>query len=298
MSDVKCLAGLRALGLAPKGTFSGFEKSFFAALRDRGLQTEIIEVESNWLKYLVTLTSVRLSKKRWGLARDRAYHTTANAFRIKSRVASDLAYSAQDRCDLIYQVGSLWNPLLKTRDKPLFLQVDYTSRLSEMRKSEWRRRPGREAKFWFDNETRLYQQASRVFTTTENARRSIIDDYGIDCEKVVKVGCGVSAPYGEFNHGRRPAYDAQKVLFVGKGFKGKGLDTLLDAFAIVRRRLPKAYLTIVGPTGFRTSQPGVEYLGRILDPHQVRELYFSHSVFAMPSRFEPLGQVFLEAMAC
>jgi glycosyltransferase involved in cell wall biosynthesis len=66
----------------------------------------------------------------------------------------------------------------------------------------------------------------------------------------------------------------------------------------VRARIPDARLTIVGPTTSPGEQPGVEYLGRIANRGRVRDLYYEHALFVMPSRYEPLGQVFLEAMSC
>lgn len=302
--DGNCAAQMRnqltlcGLGLAPRGTFSGFEKSFFKAIGEQGFDITPREVDVPWFKWLVTALTVRPSKKSWGLARDRAYHTSINGYRVKSRKASRIVSQYANDNDFVYQIGSLWNPLLETDRLPLFLQLDYTSRLSEQRGSEWRRRPGKEARFWIGEETKLYQQSARIFTTTDNARRSIVEDYGIDEKKVVVVRCGVDPFFENVDCSISPPYDQQKILFVGKGHRGKGLDTLLEAFAIVRDRFKKATLTVVGPTGFSTTQTGVEYLGRVQGIERIRNLYLSHSMFVMPSRFEPLGQVFLEAMAC
>jgi glycosyltransferase involved in cell wall biosynthesis len=181
---------------------------------------------------------------------------------------------------------------------PLILHVDYTSLLSKRRGSGWKRAAGREQDFWVTEERKLYRAATIVLTTTENARSSLIDDYGISPNHVVTVGAGVSAPYDRLEPARHPAYDSKRALFVGKGFLGKGLDTLLDAFRKVRTRIPDARLTIVGPRTLPGSYEGVDLLGRISDRDQVRDLYYGHALFVMPSRFEPLGQVFLEAMSC
>jgi glycosyltransferase involved in cell wall biosynthesis len=152
--------------------------------------------------------------------------------------------------------------------------------------------------FWIEEERRLYQDAAIILTTTENARSSLIDDYGVREDHVVTVGAGVSAPFDRFEQDRLPAYESKRMLFVGKGFHGKGLDTVLEAFARVRAHIPQARLTVVGPTSFPGQHEGVDYLGRIADRNRVRDLYYGHALFVMPSRFEPLGQVFLEAMSC
>ena len=289
---------MRLLGLSPKGTFSGFETSFFNSIEAQGAQIKRIEVELPLFKLLCTLTSFNPNKKKWATTRDVKYHTSIAAFKKKSAFAHKEVAELQQNADAIYQIGSLWNPVSPKVSKPFFMQVDYTSRLSKTRNSEWKRKPGAEEDFWINQETKLYDTAELVLTTTENARRSIVMDYGISPDKVITVGAGVGSPYDELEPERFPDYGARKILFVGKGFKGKGLDTLLQAFTTVMARIPDAQLTIVGPKEADICGDGVNYLGRIADRNTVRNLYYQHSLFIMPSRFEPLGQVFLEAMSC
>ncbi len=289
---------MKLLGLAPSKIFSGFEKSFFDAVRNQGCEVTHKEVELPWFKLLCTITSFHPQKKRWGTRRDLHYHTSIAAFKFKSKSAAHIAWRHQKQCDAIYQVGGLWNPTSDKHKLPLILQVDYTSLLSAKRNSEWKRKPGKHQDFWVAQENKLFRDATIVLTTTENARSSIIDDYHVDPAHVVTVGGGVSAPYDDLNDPRRPDYNSKKILFVGKGFIGKGLDTLLEAFTTVHNEIPDSSLTIVGPTGLEVNNAGVNYLGRITDRDAVRKLYYEHSAFVMPSRFEPLGQVFLEAMSC
>jgi glycosyltransferase involved in cell wall biosynthesis len=289
---------MRLVGLSPAHIFSGFEKSFFEAIESRGLTITRKQVEIPWFKMWCTLTSFNISKKVWGTQRDRNYHTTVSAFKVKSLAAERIVKNLQDSADAIYQVGTLWNPLSDGITIPLVLQVDYTSLLSKKRDSEWKRREGVEQDFWVEQEKKLYQSAAIVLTTTENARQSILHDYSIPKEHVVTVGGGVSSPYDNLEQDRKPDYSSHKILFVGKGYHGKGLDTILDSFTEVRKQLPNARLTIVGPTNLSVDMEGVDYLGRIANRDQVKELYYDHALFVMPSRFEPLGQVFLEAMSC
>jgi glycosyltransferase involved in cell wall biosynthesis len=288
---------MRVLGLSPKRIFSGFEVSFFDAVEGCGVAVAREPVEAPLFKLASTIASVRPSRTAWGHKRDRLYHTTITAFRLKSAAARRIVKRYEADVDAIYQVGALWNPLDAACRVPLILQVDYTSVLSQRRGSGWKRQKGREQNFWVDAEHRLYDSAAVILATTENARASLINDYGVSPDHVVTVGAGVSAPYDRLDPHRRPAYDSRRVLFVGKGIEGKGLDTVIDAFAKVRLRVPGARLTVAGPMTSPGVHEGVDFLGRV-DPARVRELYYEHAVFAMPSRFEPLGQVFLEAMAC
>lgn len=289
---------MRVLGIAPSSVFSGFEKSFFDAIAKQGAKVDVFENEIPWLRYLCTMSSISWPLKKWALRRDLHYHTSILAFEYKSRYASNRLKMINNSYDIIYQIGGLWNPLKYSNSLlPLVLQVDYTSILSQRRGSEWKRKSGRCQNYWIEQETELFQVAKTILTTTDNARRSIIDDYKIDPSKIITVGGGVSPPYDIMDHNRVPKYSSQKILFVGKGFYGKGLDTLLEAFQILHVTCPDSQLTIVGPTD-AIEGPGINYLGRIANRDHVREIFYEHAVFVMPSRFEPLGQVFLEAMSC
>jgi glycosyltransferase involved in cell wall biosynthesis len=94
----------------------------------------------------------------------------------------------------------------------------------------------------------------------------------------------------EFN----PAYDRKNILFVGVDWERKGGPELVEAFRAVRDRFPDARLTIVGCSP-RIDMPGCEVAGKVplADVHQ----YFEQaSIFCLPTRLEPFGVVFVEAL--
>jgi len=99
--------------------------------------------------------------------------------------------------------------------------------------------------------------------------------------------------------------DTPLVLAAARQERQKGLDILLEAFATVRRSVPAARLVIAGRQGNQTSllratvdrlelDDSVTFLGVRSD---VPELLCGADVFALPSRWEGLGSVLLEAMA-
>ena len=185
---------IKVLELAPAGTFSGFEKTFFNSIRDQGVQVEPHSVDSRLMKAIATAQAVRWPKSSWALKRDLLYHTTPNAFNKKSRIAAKIVEARADWLDVVYQVGGLWNPLRNTQT-PLILQLDYTSQLSNRRHSEWERAAGRCRDFWIQAEKKLFDSAAKILTTTQNARRaSLIDDYGVEPSKITKSGRGGQSP--------------------------------------------------------------------------------------------------------
>ncbi len=289
---------MKILGLAPEGVFSGFETSFFESLIKQGVVVSHNSVDIPWFKWWATLCAFHPDKRKWAVRRDLGYYQSISAYELKSKKAAKIVAEKETGHDLIYQVGALWNPLLyHTAKIPFVLQVDYTTVLSRKRNAEWNVKNEKTYRYLIQKEIELFNAASIVLTTTENARQSILNDYGIDPNHVVCVGAGVSAPYNVLDPDRKPNYASKNILFVGKGFVGKGLDTLLEALPLVRKTIPDARLTVVGPTQ-HIEGDGIDYLGRIADRNRVKELYYDHAVFAILSRFEPLGQVFLEAMSC
>ena len=95
--------------------------------------------------------------------------------------------------------------------------------------------------------------------------------------------------------------DAPVVCAWGRHVPQKGLDLLVDAFPLVRQRVPEARLLIGGdgPDHAMLSEragDGVELLGS-LDRGQVRGLLDRSRVAVVPSRVEPFGIVAVEALA-
>ena len=128
---------------------------------------------------------------------------------------------------------------------------------------------------------------------------SFVSDFGIDTKKVFPVGAGINLSRILNVEGK--AYDNPRILFVGKDFKRKGGEDLMNAFKLVRKEIENAELTIIGPHLGEVPK-GVRSLGEIskltsngLD--QLLNEYKRASVFVLPSLYEPFGIVFAEAMA-
>jgi glycosyltransferase involved in cell wall biosynthesis len=216
-------------------------------------------------------------------------------FRQRSAVAERMLHERAGGYDLIVQLHTLFAPGRLDAGRPFVLHTDNTYMLSERHFPPWAPLWGRAREEWLAMEGATYRQAAFLFPRSEFLRRSLVEDYGCDPARVIRVGGGANFPPLPLD-GKR--YDGQIALFVGSDFARKGGMALLDAWEQVAQILPAAQLWIVGPKRpLRPPQPGVRWIGRVSDRAELARLYAQATLFVMPSLFEPWGHVFLEAMA-
>jgi len=127
---------------------------------------------------------------------------------------------------------------------------------------------------------------------SESSRTTVVTQYGVPAERAVCVGGGPVAALAVEPDADR--YRRQNIVFVGYDWERKGGPEVVDAFAQVRRQLPNATLTIVGASP-AISQAGVDVVGPV-PPTEVGRFLGRASAFCMPSRREPFGLVYIEAM--
>lgn len=152
--------------------------------------------------------------------------------------------------------------------------------------AEWRRR-----------EPLVYAAADLVLTMSDHVVRTLTGDYGLDADRVRRVGVGCNA-YRDGDlpdvAGRTAAdYARREILFVGNNWPLKGGPELVAAFRQVRRVVPDATLTVVGCRP-DVDEPGVEVVGPV-PLAEVRRYYERASIFCMPTKGDAFGIVFLEA---
>jgi glycosyltransferase involved in cell wall biosynthesis len=167
-----------------------------------------------------------------------------------------------------------------------------------------------------DRQLAVYQEAAGVIAFSRWHARSLVEQSGVPAEKVHVALPAVKGRLDDSEAGEgsertlmRPVPQREgprrRLLFVGRqhqsyDFYRKGGDLAVGALAILRREYdPSITLTIVGVDKWPLpGEPpdGVSLLG-ILPAEEVMALYDSHDLFVMPSRFEPFGLVFAEAIA-
>ncbi|AKB14123.1 Glycosyltransferase involved in cell wall bisynthesis [Methanosarcina thermophila] len=150
----------------------------------------------------------------------------------------------------------------------------------------------------------VYENAAGIFVPSEWIRKSICS-YISEPQKVFTTGIGHR--YSTVNLTEeilRERFENPVLLFVGKDGIRKGIDAVIEAFQQIKDEFKNMKLRIVTNQESLPKQvkksinriPEVEFYSNI-SPEELSDMYMSSSLFVMPSRFEPFGKVFFEAMA-
>ena len=147
---------------------------------------------------------------------------------------------------------------------------------------------------WRELEKETYHNASLTFVRSSHIRRSLLEQYSVASEKIVLAYSGYNAEVRNLDLDHKD-YTKQNILFVGVAWERKGGPELLKAFEKVLAKFPQATLTIVGCNP-KINVRNVLVTGR-LPLEKVAGYYRQASIFCLPTRLEPFGVVFIEAMA-
>ncbi len=159
--------------------------------------------------------------------------------------------------------------------------------------------------------------AAAVVAVSEGMRADILKAYPeISPERVLVIRNGIDTseyrPDPNTDVLQRYGIDQARpyVIFVGRITRQKGVPVLLRAASSL---IPEAQLVLLAGAadtpeqlaevtelvdGLRATRSGVCWIPEMLPKHEVIQLLTHATVFAIPSIYEPLGIVNLEAMAC
>lgn len=146
----------------------------------------------------------------------------------------------------------------------------------------------------YDKYTRVsYDCMNLIFTQNEWTRRSVIERFGLPEDKVYNVRFGINVePYrGEKD------YKEDLLLIVLREYNHyvKGLDMIVEALPMIRNEYPEVRLAVVGNNAYEGIE-GVDcYVG--YPREKTKELFKRATLYVMPSRNEPNGITYLEALA-
>jgi UDP-glucose:(heptosyl)LPS alpha-1,3-glucosyltransferase len=164
-------------------------------------------------------------------------------------------------------------------------------------------------------EKRLFQKTKLIVANSEMVKGQIIRHYALPQEKIRVIYNGVDLQ--RFSPRNRRLYreavrkelsipeQAKIILFVGSGFKRKGLLTLLRALAVLKNDAPSedVRLIIIGKGNakkfmFTSNECGLEDSVIFLGPRDhVEKFYAAADVFALPTIYDPFSNATIEAMA-
>jgi teichuronic acid biosynthesis glycosyltransferase TuaC len=149
----------------------------------------------------------------------------------------------------------------------------------------------------------VYKNAHKVICISEKVRRLLSD--GMGSAMAAEVVYNGTDP-AKFAPGSVQD-SSPTILIVGNLLAGKGQELVLRAFARVKESHPGLQCRLIGEGADRDRfaalagdlgvSDRVQFLGR-RSRSEVADAMRSCTVFALPSRYEGLGCVYLEAMAC
>jgi colanic acid/amylovoran biosynthesis glycosyltransferase len=146
-------------------------------------------------------------------------------------------------------------------------------------------------------------RSRRTITVCDFNRTHLVSQYGVPCEKVVVVRCGIPIErFGRYDHQKK----SRLIVSVGRLHYHKAHHVLIRACAILKERRVEFNCWIVGDGSLRNELEHLieEYgLGRDVkllgekSNEEVSEILGQAQVFALTSQVEVVGLAYAEAMA-
>lgn len=215
------------------------------------------------------------------------------------RLAPGLRRSMREAApDVVHAAGHLMaRPLLWPgigAGAPLSLLLDGTARQSDRAKGV----AGGIGRWAWRDEAELFRRAGLVNCVSGWAASSVLDDYGVDAERVRVRPYPIADPTSDGP--RRPRSSSVgatvRLLFVAGDFERKGGEWLLRTFA--ERWVDRATLSVVSDTAPRDGLPPGVQVFRGVDNDAVRRDHFPHAdLLVHPTRFDQSSMVAIEAAA-
>ena len=144
-------------------------------------------------------------------------------------------------------------------------------------------------------EQKYYTQCKGIFTMGHWLAQYLIENMGINPEKVHHVGGGININPALIKEENQR--EGNKILFIGRDFYRKGGDLVYDAFCYLHQRNPNIELHVAGPSKNPIRQPiNKYYFWGDIPSEQLADLFNKCDIFCMPSHFEAYGLVFIEAL--
>lgn len=194
-------------------------------------------------------------------------------------------------------------PLIATVHHPI--TVDRRLELAETR-NPWRQLTKRRWYSFLGMQKRVLRKLPRLITVSQSSRADIIDELGVDPERIDVVPVGVDQtifrPQPEI-----ATVPGRLLAVISSDVALKGLSFLLEALAKLRVEAPHAHLVVIGR--MRPEDPGrrhvvrfgledaVTFTGNISYDEMIR-LYGTAEIAVVPSLYEGFSLPAIQALAC
>lgn len=239
----------------------------------------------------------------WGGKAGRVLSYALNARRALREIKAEVVFSLERVLNPhVYRAGDGCHREWLARQRP---------HLSMAGRAWQNVRPLNRVLLWLEKKLFAAPELRRVIANSSMVQEEIVRHYGLPREKVTVIYNGVDRsrffplqPQERREVRRTLGVEPQEkmVLFVGSGFVRKGLPYLIPAMAAVPE--PEARLWVAGRGSVRRYQTlaqrrgvadRVRFMGPVREPapyYQVADL------LALPTLYDPLSNVVLEALAC
>lgn len=163
-------------------------------------------------------------------------------------------------------------------------------------------------KYYSKLQRELVDKSNYVICCSESMKMEIRNFYHADKSKLIVIYNGVNeAESNRIKNNYNQNKDCISIIFVGRLSKDKGLEDLIEAFKILRKKHTKIKLIIIGDkssdygkklidrvAGDKTIKKDVSFVG-FQSNDVLAESYYNSDIAVIPSHYEPFGIVALEA---
>lgn len=151
------------------------------------------------------------------------------------------------------------------------------------------------------------RKLDRIFAPQEAQAKEVVRTYGVESDKITLVGIGYNQNIFNID-GRREGSSVKCLLFTGKIAEKKGVMSLIRSLEALEYPKDELELTLVGGAGnieeyeiikdmAERCKYKINFTGR-LNPYEVAEKYRENDIFVLPSFFDAIPLVVIEALAC
>lgn len=209
--------------------------------------------------------------------------------------------------DAIFSIGTLPVTYLKTTI-PIYIYTDGTVNLLRNYYADFSDFSNKTIDKLNYFEINSLSKATKIFSASEWLKKSIVNDYNIESDKVkvVKIGANFESNlnYSQINKliCQRSEKKLIRLLFVGVDWKRKGGDKVVDIANKLTEKGVKVQVDFVGINKQTINSAKFKYKfwgfldkSNEKDIRKLFELYEKASYFILPTKAECVGSVFCEA---